>query len=114
MKDGPTQAPKNLQTAFCERYGCVPEEFEAKVFWRCLHRHALPVARVIWLCNREFFNPDLQAIRLLGSARSARELLAEVNSFRDDYPSRSRFLRESLRIRISGKRLLRLAGAILR
>jgi hypothetical protein len=105
--------PRNVKAGFCERYGCAPDEFERRVFWRCLYRHALPLAGVIWACNPEFFKTDLQAIRLIGTATSAREVLAEVNSLRDDPRTRSRFLRESLRIRISGKRLLRLAAAVL-
>jgi hypothetical protein len=37
-----------------------------------------------------------------------------VNSFRADYRMRSRFLHDVLRIRISGKRILRLASEVMR
>ncbi len=99
--------PKTFREAFCERFDCPPEEFERRVFWRCLYRRSLPLAWLVYLLNRSYFLPDLQTIRQLGVSRSPEEFRGELEAFRYQYRTRGGILRE-LRVRVSGKRLVTL------
>lgn len=114
MQSTEVPASRDFRTAFCEWFNCPPTQFEKKAFWRCLYPHAVPVARLIQLVNPAYFELDLQTLRHIGNASTVAHLLAEVNSFRADYRMRSRFLHDVLRIRISGKRVLRLASKVMR
>jgi hypothetical protein len=100
--------PRSFQEAFCDEVGCPSEEFANRVFWRCLHRRALPLSAVVYLMNRSFFERDFCTIRQLGVARSFEEFGAEVNSFRSDNRRHGGFLRRRLRVRVSGRRLMNL------
>ena len=104
--------PRSFQEAFCDQTGCSPEEFEIRVFWRCLHRRALPLSALIYRANRSFFELDFRTIRQLGVAKSFEEFGEEVNSFRSDNRRHGGFLRRRLRVRISGRRLMKLISAL--
>jgi hypothetical protein len=97
--------PKTFRESFCERFGCPPEAFERRVFWRCLYRRSLPLSLVVYLVNRNYFALDLQTIKQLGVARSLQEFRGELESFRYEYRMRGGLLR-NLRVRVSGKRLM--------
>jgi len=43
------------------------------MFWRCLYRHALPIAALIYMVNRDFFSEDFRVIKQLGLSRSPEE-----------------------------------------
>jgi hypothetical protein len=100
--------PTTFQEQFCQRVGCLPDAYGRKVFWRCLHRRSLPLAALIHLLNRNFFELDFATIRQLGLARSFAEYRAEVDSFRYECGMRGGFLRRTLRVRVSGGRLMAL------
>ena len=100
--------PKSFQEAFCETHGCPLEAFEARVFWRCLHRRALPLSALLYRLNPGFFEPDFRTIRQLGLARSFEEFGQEVNSFRSDNRRHGGLVRRRLRVRVSGRRLMEL------
>lgn len=114
MQSAEVPTSRDFRTAFCERFQCPPAEFEKRAFWRCLYPHATVAARLIQLVNPDYFEPDLRTLRHIGNASTVTHLLAEVNSFRADYRMRSRFLYDVLRLRISGKRVLRLASEVMR
>ena len=97
--------PKTFRESFCERFGCPPEGFEERVFWRCLYRRSLPLALLVYFVHRDYFALDLLTIRQLGVARSAQEFRGELESFRYEYRMRGGILR-NLRVRVSGKRLM--------
>src|ERR1043165_1650951 len=80
--------PKTFRESFCERFGCPPEAFERRVFWRCLYRRSLPLSLVVYLVNRNYFALDLQTIKQLGVARSLQEFRGELESFRYEYRMR--------------------------
>ncbi len=97
--------PKTFRESFCDRTGCPSEAFESRVFWRCLYRRSLLLSVIIYACNRSYFAPDFQTIRQLGVARSLDEFRAELEAFRYEYRMRGGLFR-SLRVRVSGKRLM--------
>jgi hypothetical protein len=103
----------DFRAAFCERYRCSMEDFNRRVFWKCLYRHALPLAAFLFWTNREFFRPDLELIQSLSSTTTFSEVKAEASFIRHDQRMQSGFLRGTLRIRISGRRLADLACSTL-
>jgi hypothetical protein len=110
-KSEPTSVPVDIdfRAAFCERYRCSMEDFDRRVFWKCLYRHALPLAAFLCWTNREFFQPDIDLIHSLASTTTFSEVRAEASFIRHDQRMQSGFLRGTLRIRISGRRLAALA-----
>jgi hypothetical protein len=101
--------PRTFQEAFCLEARCSPEEYESKVFWRCLHRRALPLSALLFRINPTLFDVDIRTIRQLGVARSFEEFCGEVDSFRSENRRHGGFLRRQLYVRVSGRRLMALA-----
>jgi hypothetical protein len=100
--------PRTFREGFCKECACATEAFETTVFWRCLHRRALPLSALIYRLHPSFFDPDFHTIRCLGNSTSYEEFGQEVNSFRSDNRRRGGFLRRKLRVRVSGRRLMKL------
>jgi hypothetical protein len=98
----------SFREAFCQRFACSPEEFEKRVLWRALYRRSLPLSALVYSWNQRFFDLDLRTIRQLGLARSSEEFRAEIESFRFESRMQRGFLKRTLRLRISGKRLMQL------
>jgi hypothetical protein len=99
--------PKTFRESFCERFGCAPDAFESRVFWRCLYRRSLPLAMLVYAVKRSYFALDFQTIRQLAVVRTDQEFRAELEAFRYEYRMRGRLF-QGLRVRISGKRLIAL------
>lgn len=66
-----TETPQfdTLRDAYAAVYDCRPEEFEHRVFWRCLYPHAGPPARWMWAVERDFFRTDLETVQALAESR---------------------------------------------
>ena len=99
---------KNFRDSFFERFACPSEKFEKRVFWRALYRCSLPLAVLVYVLYRRYFDMDFQVIRQLGVAISADEFYSELDSYRSEYRMQRGFLRNTLRVRVSGKRLMRI------
>ena len=97
--------PKTFREKFCDRFGCPPEAFERRVFWRCLHRRTLPLALIVYLIHRQHFAHDLQTIRQAGLCRSPEEFRSELEAFHYESRMRGGLLR-NLKVRLSGRRLM--------
>ena len=104
--------PKTFRESFCERFKCPAEDFERRIFWRCLYRRSLPIAALVYLFRRGYFDLDFQTIRQLGVARSSEEFRVELETFRYEYRMRGGVLR-GLRVRVSGKRLSELLREVI-
>ena len=107
---------KSFRALFCSHFGCPEADYETVALHKMIHRRWLPVAAVIMKMKPSFFRTDLQIIRQLGLVTSRANLLAEVQDLRSDYGRRKDFgfVRRRLRLRLSGERILRLAGILLR
>ena len=100
---------QTLKEAFCLKFSCPPEEFERKVFRAVIYPHAWPLT--LFNGHRaQRFAIDRAIINYCGSLRSPKEIDAEVREYAQLGENR-RFARRRLRIRISGRRLKRLASA---
>ncbi len=106
-------SPCNFKTAFCALFDHPPENFEQRVFWNALHPEAKPVAFLIRCLRPKFFASDLDCIRSVATAESKQEVRAIINSFQYDPTFKRGFFRGFLRVRISGRRLMHLAGKVL-
>jgi hypothetical protein len=113
LEPTPAAADMDFRAAFCEKFRCSMEDFDKRVFWKCLYRHALPFAAFLCWTNRKFFQPDLELIRSLASTTTFSEVKAEASFIRHDQRMQDGFLRGTLRIRISGRRLADLACSTL-
>ncbi len=98
----------NFRDRFCEQHRCAPEAFVQKVFWASLYPHAIPVAALILLVNREFFSADRALILGVAEATTLKRVRAEVRDYFWDSTNRG-WLRRSANIRVSGQRLKNLA-----
>lgn len=100
-----------LQEIFCERFKCPPNKFEEKLFWMCVRPNVLWIAKICWIFYRRMFATDLEMLRQLGRTSTTRELRFELESFRHYHPPRG-FLRRELKVRVSGRRLLKVASRL--
>src|SRR5262245_37569598 len=103
----PAMPMPEFQTLFCERFRCPLSEYQEKAFWECLYWHARLFAPVLRRLKPDFFTPDFDFIRYLGNASGFREARANAADFRDG--ARRNFLRNALKIRVSGRKAARLA-----
>jgi hypothetical protein len=92
---------------FSEKWGVEAEQFEGKLFYKCLFRHALPFVWLLQKCDKNFFHEDFGMLRDVASARNTDEVICEVNRFFGRNARDKSFLRTVLFLRVSGKRVLR-------
>jgi len=100
-----------LQEIFCEHFKCPPENFQDKLFWMCIKPNVSWIAKICWVFNRRMFASDLEMLRQLGRTYNTRQLRYELESFRHYHKPRG-FLRRDLKVRVSGRRLLKIASRL--
>jgi hypothetical protein len=105
---GENSRPKTFKAAFCEHFRCPPERYEESLFWRALFRHAVPLAFLARRFDPEFFHEDRDLIREVGAMTSQEIFRHEINYFYGRNLRDKSWLRSTLRIRISGNRMIRL------
>lgn len=103
----------DLQQLFCKRFGCPEAEYEEQAFKRCLYWHARLLAPFLRLLMPDLFIQDLKFIRYLGAATDWQEAKTDVNNFHVFNEGKTVFLRETLRLRVSGKKASDLARQLL-
>ena len=96
---------------FCRATQCSPEDFDNRVFWLCIYPHAVLPARLIGRVNRDYFKQDLELIERIKHLSKSKEVELELERFRYSRGSQG-FLRGVLKMRISGRRLMDLAGRL--
>ncbi len=89
---------------YCERHHLAPAAFARALFWRCLHRRAVPLAPLILMVNPNFFTADYDLILSAGRVTSVRQLCEELDDF-NYHPLNHGVVRGWMKIRISGARL---------
>jgi hypothetical protein len=97
-----------FEELYCARHACNGTVFREAVFRRCLSRQARLVASVIWTWRRSFFDGDLKLIDELAHLRSVEQVRDELSDFRQE-PKNRRFLRRTLRLRLSSGRVIAFA-----
>lgn len=105
---GPVAAGRTLQERICAARRWRAEELGQRLFWHCLHRRAVLLAPVVRLFDAEYFAPDRELLARAAGTRSLRQLREEIRDFTTD-PRNERWLRQHGRVRVSTRRLQRLA-----
>jgi hypothetical protein len=102
-------ARQPFKSLFCEFFQCPPADYEEQVFRKCLYFHARLAAPLIRTLSPAFFEEDFKLIQYLSAATNWRELNAEMVSFQDKNRYEGKFLRKTLKIRVSGRKAAALA-----
>ena len=89
----------------CRLRGWPPEQFVEKAFWKCLQPWAVPFAALLWPLRRRVFAQDFDVLRDIANATTTPEVNSAANSLRHDPRHDPSFIRNSLGIRVSGRRL---------
>ncbi len=95
---------QNFAQRFCEFHHVRVEGYARAMFWRCLHRWAVPVALFILWMNREYFAADYAFILGVGAITSRGALHSEIEDF-ESHPLNDGMCRRRLKLRVSVKRL---------
>jgi hypothetical protein len=103
---------KTFREAVCERFDISPDAYEQEVLWRCFFPSALAPGKLLWLVNPAYFNDDLDLIRNVADCMSVAEVRRELNDHRYHRPLAG-LGRRILHLRVSGQRLVNLAGMVL-
>jgi hypothetical protein len=101
--------PRQLKLLFCEQFGCPAAEYVNRAFHYCLYSHAKPVAPLLLKVNPAFFTEDFKFIADLGHATGMQEAKADSLNFSDANGGPGNFWRRSLKLRVSGRKAMRLA-----
>jgi hypothetical protein len=113
MNDTPKNPTnRELRFLFCERFSCSPAQFEKRAFWKCLYPHAKMVALFIRLVKPSFFERDHHFIRCFGNAKNWKEAKSEIVALRYEDRFHPKFLRNTLRLRISRRKANQLASRL--
>ncbi len=106
MTSTPSPRFDTLREAYAAVYHCAPEAFERRVFWKGLYRHAWLPAHWMWWFEREFFRPDLEAVRAIGNARNEPDLQRAIDDLENHGLVERSIRRGRLMIRLSPNRLI--------
>ncbi|HEX3730387.1 MAG TPA: hypothetical protein VHV47_11325 [Opitutaceae bacterium] len=99
---------KNFQDKYCEAHGCTPAGFNRRLFWRCLHRHALPIVPLILLFKPDYFAADRELIAGVRRAERMNQVWEEIREYFLS-PKHTGWLRRKANVRISARRLIETA-----
>jgi len=111
-ENGITRPAGKFRADFCAHFKCRDEVFEEKLFWRCLAPHARPLAFVLELTTPSFFLGELEVLRSAGEATDLEDIIAEANKLHDTQHLRVGFIRGVLQVRLSGRRMVKVAEGI--
>jgi hypothetical protein len=97
-------ARRDLKTLFCEQFNCPVAAYEERAFKRCLYWHARLVVPAVRVLSPSFFAEDLKFMQELGLTSGWRAARSEVLTFQDANRATGGFWRNSLRLRVSGRK----------
>lgn len=102
-------AAQHFQALFCQRFDCPASAYQECAFRELLYWHARPVAWMIRMLSRGFFEEDLSFVRYLGEVEDFREAAEVVADFRDRNSGWRGFCRNRLKLRVSGRKAAQMA-----
>jgi hypothetical protein len=89
---------------YCQHYKIPPPHFRADLLRRTLYPASRWLRPFLILLDRDYFAADLSYVESVGRLRRLRDLVTESNEF-THHPDNRRFLRQTLRLRISVGRM---------
>ena len=108
MANGASPASETFKEAYCRHFHCAPGNFNRRVLWQCFYRHSLPLAPLLRLLEAPSMMRAMRAVDLIGEARTQKEVNAVVDRYYDFIEHSGGFWVRLLRVRLSGRRVLRL------
>ena len=97
-----------FEDIFCERHELSPAAFGKRVFWKCLHRRAIPLVPILSILRPNYFDPERALIARVRYAEKMNQVWEELREY-FTHPSHQGWLRRRAGIRISGRRLIAFA-----
>ncbi len=97
---------------YCAAHRCTAAQFQRRVFWRCLHRRAYPLAPFILLLNKSYFAPDLDFVAQVGQCTEMGKVWEQTRLYFTS-PLHRRWLRRKADVRISAHKVINLAAGFL-
>ena len=99
----------NFRDACCRYFDCERDEWESYVFRECLYGHA----RLLWWLFR-WMNPsavesDYEFLRFIGGSTESKSIMNEAAGYHYENRMRRGYLRNKLKMRLSGERLIQLS-----
>jgi hypothetical protein len=104
---------RDLKALFCEHFNCPPSKYEKRALRKCLYLHARIIAPLLRWFSPGCFERDLVLIDYFGKAKNWQEVTDKVAALRYQDLTKPRFARNTLRIRISGRKANKLAAKLL-
>jgi len=101
-------AKATLAELYCARHHCPPAQFRRRIFWRTLHRHAVPFAPLLLL--GDYFKSDRALIDACARTTGMRQVHEETRD-QPVHPYHGLWLHRRAKLRISTQRLRRLAAS---
>jgi len=101
-----------FQDRYCAAHRCTAAQFQRRVFWRCLHRRAYPLAPLILWLNQSYFAPDLEFIDQVGRCTEMDKVWAQTRLYFTS-PLHKRWLRRRGDVRISAHKVIKQAAEFL-
>lgn len=109
LKERESHRPRQFAELFCERFHCPVSNYRERAFRKLLFCHARPLAGILRLLSPRFFLEDFKFIEALGAAGNPRKAFMDAASFQDANALERGALRTALRLRVSGRKAMRLA-----
>lgn len=104
--------PDDFSGQFCRQFKVSPDRYRAAVLKRTLYPAARMLRPVLRLIDRDYFSADQDYIDSVGRIQRARELPNESHEF-NHHPANRRFLRRTLRLRVSVGRMRALVQTVM-
>ena len=105
--------PESLRDAYARQQGCEPEAFERQLFVRCVSPGYRPLAFVLIRLVPDWFNLDLEVLEDIGRSTRLDEVRELCGDFKVGVRHRPSFIRDTLGLRTSGRRVFAVAQQIL-
>jgi hypothetical protein len=96
---------KTFEELYCKANQCTPADLSRRVFWKCLYRHAVPLAPLILTFNSRYFDADKRLIEDVAKAERMNQVWEAVREYFID-PRYRGWGRRKGNIRISARRLI--------
>lgn len=102
---------QTFRVKFCERFKVADADFREVVFYKSAHLHLYPLLPFIQLLAPHYFDTEHDLIDSLGECTSVRDIRGEADAYIWECMN-SGYARKSLRLRLSTKRLIRIAKRV--
>ena len=106
MDTSNTLIPGSFAELYCKQNGCGSEQCVERMLFSSLPWFVMPLGKLIFALNRQYFSREIHLVQRVGQSRTIDESVEEISGY--GYEQRRDFNANSIRIRISTRKLLQL------